>query len=151
MLPDTIERSIVIDAPAERVWSVLTEPAFLGSWLGSGTPVRLDLRPGGLLLLDHGVHGAIPARIERVEPPARLSWRWSQGTAGEEPTAANSTLVEFTLTPAPTGGTLLTMVESGFAGLALPVAQAAERHEANSANWPGKLALLRTECEHVPA
>jgi uncharacterized protein YndB with AHSA1/START domain len=148
MIPDTIERATVINAPLERVWSVLTEPAFLGHWFGSGEPVKIDLRRGGLLVFDHGVHGTIPARIETVEPPRRFSWRWSQGAAGEEPDDTNATLVEFTLAEDdPTGGTRLTMVESGFARLGLPGDEAAVRHRANSQNWPGKLDRLRAHCE----
>ncbi|MEY9872156.1 uncharacterized protein YndB with AHSA1/START domain [Streptacidiphilus sp. MAP12-33] len=150
MIPDLIERTIVIQAPVTRVWSVLTEPAFLGRWFGSGEAVGIDLRPGGLLVFDHGVHGVLPARIETVEPPRALSWRWSQGAAGVEPDATNSTLVEFTLTEGETSGsTRLTMVESGFARLALPDEAAAERHLANSVNWPGKLDELRTGCEQT--
>ncbi|WP_037602318.1 SRPBCC domain-containing protein [Streptacidiphilus rugosus] len=152
MIPDAIERAVVIDADPSRVWTILTEPAFLGTWLGSGKPVSVDLRPGGLLVFDHGVHGTIPARIERVEPQRCFSWRWSQGAAGEEPTEANATLVEFTLTPDTAGGgTRLTMVESGFAKLGLPEDEAAARHRANSENWPGKLALLGDACERAHA
>jgi uncharacterized protein YndB with AHSA1/START domain len=152
MLPDTIERSIVINASAERVWSVLTEPGFLGSWFGNGEPVTIDLRPGGLLVFDHGVHGSIPARIQTVEPPRVLSWRWSQGAAGEEPTQANATLVEFTLTSEGTsGGTRLTLIESGFSRLAIPVDAATDRHRANSLNWPGKLDQLRAQSERAGA
>ncbi|MGW2721792.1 SRPBCC domain-containing protein [Streptomyces sp. NPDC001492] len=152
VIPDSIERTIVINASMERVWSVLTEPAFLGEWFGSGEPVKIDLRPGGLLLFDHGVHGALPARIETVEPPHTFSWRWSQGAAGEEPTDSSATLVEFTLTVDEAGaGTRLTMTETGFARLALPTDEAADRRRANSLNWPGKLDLLRAECEHSGA
>ncbi|SOD86207.1 SRPBCC family protein [Streptomyces sp. Ag109_G2-15] len=151
MIPDTIERTIAINAPVERVWSVLTEPAFLGRWFGTGEPVEIDLRPGGLLVFDHGVHGVIPARIETVEPPRLFSWRWSQGAAGEEPAHGNATLVEFTLTEDDAGGTRLTLVESGFARLGLPADEVAERHRANSRNWPGKLDLLRADCEQIKA
>ncbi|MGF1432376.1 SRPBCC domain-containing protein [Kitasatospora sp. LaBMicrA B282] len=152
MIPDTIERTIVINAPVERVWSVLTEPTFLGRWFGSGEAVKIDLQPGGLLVFDHGVHGVIPARIETVEPPRVLSWRWSQGAAGEEPDDTNATLVEFTLTEDElAGGTRLTLVESGFARLGLPVDEATERHRANSRNWPGKLEQLHAACEQTGA
>lgn len=152
MIPDMIERSIVIGASRERVWAVLTEPAFLGRWFGNGEPVKVDLRPGGLLVFDHGVHGVIPARVETVEPPRRLSWRWSQGAAGEEPDDTNATLVEFTLTgDESSAGTRLTMVESGFARLGLPADEAAVRHRANSGNWPGKLDQLRADCERAEA
>ncbi|MDX2938690.1 SRPBCC domain-containing protein [Streptomyces ipomoeae] len=152
MLSNTIERAIVINAPVERVWTVLTEPAFLGRWFGNGEPVKIELRPGGLLLFDHGVHGTIPARVETVEPPHAFSWRWSQGAAGEEPTGSNATLVTFTLTAdETTGGTRLTMVESGFARLGLPTDEAAARHRANSQNWPGKLDQLCVQCERAAA
>ncbi|GAB7188747.1 SRPBCC domain-containing protein [Kitasatospora sp. Ki12] len=152
MIPDTIERTVMINAPRERVWSVLTEPAFLGRWFGSGAPVEVDLRPGGLLVFDHGVHGTIPARLQRVEPPHTLSWRWSQGAAGQEPGDTDATLVEFTLTAdGSTAGTRLTMVESGFARLGLPAGQAADRHRANTLNWPGKLDRLAADCEQIPA
>ncbi|MER7583847.1 SRPBCC domain-containing protein [Kitasatospora sp. NPDC097691] len=152
MIPDTIERTVVINAPRERVWSVLTEPAFLGRWFGSGQPVEIDLRPGGLVVFDHGVHGTIPARIRAVEPPHALSWRWSQGAAGQEPDDTNATLVEFTLAAdVPTGGTRLTMVESGFASLGLPAGEAADRHRANTLNWPGKLDRLCADCEQIAA
>ncbi|MFJ9825255.1 SRPBCC domain-containing protein [Streptomyces sp. NPDC101160] len=152
MIPDTIERAILINASRERVWSVLSEPAFLGRWFGNGEPVKIDLRPGGLLVFDHGIHGVIPARIQTVEPPRLLSWRWSQGVAGEEPDDSNATLVEFTLTEDDsTGGTRLTMVESGFTHLGLPTEEVIDRHRANSQNWPGKLGQLRADCEQTTA
>lgn len=152
MIPNTIERAILINASRERVWSVLSEPAFLGRWFGNGEPVKIDLRPGGLLVFDHGIHGAIPARIQTVEPPRLLSWRWSQGAAGEEPDGSNATLVEFTLTEDDsTEGTWLTMIESGFAHLGLLTEEAADRHRANSQNWPGKLDQLRADCEQTTA
>ncbi|WP_405518336.1 SRPBCC domain-containing protein [Streptomyces canus] len=152
MIPNTIERAVLINASRERVWSVLSEPAFLGRWFGNGEPVKIDLRPGGLLVFDHGIHGVIPARIQTVEPPNILSWRWSQGAAGEEPDNSNATLVEFTLTEDDsTGGTQLTMVESGFAHLGLPADEAPDRHRANSRNWPDKLDQLRADCEQTTA
>ncbi|KQW02706.1 SRPBCC domain-containing protein [Streptomyces sp. Root369] len=152
MLPDTIERAIVINASADRVWTVLTQPAFLGRWFGTGEPVKVDLRPGGLLVFDHGVHGTIPARVETVEPPRVFSWRWSQGAAGEEPTDSNATLVTFTLVEGgDSGGTRLTMIESGFARLGLPADEVSIRLRANGQNWPGKLDQLREQCEHTEA
>jgi len=152
MIPDVIERSVLINASPERVWTVLTEPAFLGRWFGDGGPVKIDLRPGGLLVFEHGVHGVIPARIETVEPPRVLAWRWSQGAAGEEPDDSNATRVEFTLARDDSAErTRLTMVESGFSRLGLPDDEAADRHRANAGNWPAKLGQLRTECEQTAA
>ncbi len=147
---DAIEREVLIDAPAERVWQVLTEAGFLGTWFGSGTPAQIDLRPGGRLVLDHGVHGALLGRIERVEPPRLLSFRWSQGGPGEEPTEGTATLVQFQLVPVGTR-TRLRVRESGFAGLAIPAPTVRLRHEQNSAGWSRKLDDLHEFLERQTA
>ncbi|MER7752136.1 SRPBCC family protein [Kitasatospora sp. NPDC097643] len=149
MVADSIEREIVIAAPRERVWEILTQAEFLGAWFGNGTPVELDLRPGGRIVFDHGVHGTLPARIERVERPDVFSYRWSQGPAGEEPGEGNSTLVEFTLAPV-LGGTRLRMVESGFATLAMPTGDVRDRHRQNGAGWDRKLPELAAAAEKLP-
>lgn len=148
MVSNTIEREIHISGPVEQVWERLTDARFLGEWFGNGEPVQLDLRPGGLLLFDHGVHGALPARIDTVEPPGKLSYRWSQGVAaGEEPGPDNATLVEITLT-ADGGGTVARFRETGFANLPLPEAHLRTRYEQNSTGLPAKLEQLKQSVEH---
>ncbi|MCX5214823.1 SRPBCC family protein [Kitasatospora sp. NBC_00240] len=148
MVADRIEREIVIAAPPERVWAVLTDPAFLGTWFGSGGPAELDLRAGGRLVFDRLEHGTVPARIERVEPPRCLAYRWSQGLPGEEPGEGNSTLVEFTLVP-DGAATRLRMVESGFAGLDTTQDVRRARRDQNNAGWHHKLAELRQHTEQL--
>jgi uncharacterized protein YndB with AHSA1/START domain len=149
MVSDSIEREIVIAAPVERVWEVLTQAEFLGVWFGTGGAAEIDLRPGGRMVFDHGVHGTLPARIERVERPRVFSYRWSQGAAGEEPDEGNATLVEFTLSP-DGEGTRLRMAESGFAELAMPEEDRRARHEQNGAGWTRKLAELQQHTEQLP-
>jgi uncharacterized protein YndB with AHSA1/START domain len=99
MSADRIEREITIAAPVERVWAVLAEPEHVGQWFGQGKPTEVDLRPGGIMVLDHGENGMFPTRIEKVDPPYFLSYRWASAYPGEETTEDNSTLVEFTLSP----------------------------------------------------
>jgi len=145
--PDRIEREIVIAAPVEQVWAVLTEPAHLSQWFSEGSPAQVDLRPGGIMRVDHAEAGVFPARIERVEPPWFLSYRWASAYPAEETTDSNSTLVEFTLIPE-AGGTRLRLTESGFAALVIP----AERlpyssHESHSAGWTSKLIELQEYTE----
>ncbi|AUG76454.1 hypothetical protein CFP65_1566 [Kitasatospora sp. MMS16-BH015] len=156
MLSDAITNQLVIEATPERVWSVLTDPAFLGSWFGDGepaTPVELDLRPGGPFLLPHHDHGQVSARFERTEPPHHLSWRWSRGPATQIPAEHNSTLVEFTLAPfaGRAGCTRLTVMETGFIRLAVPFDEADARRQATARSWPPKLAHLHRTCEAPPA
>ncbi|WP_380281122.1 SRPBCC domain-containing protein [Kitasatospora purpeofusca] len=149
MVADSIEREITIAAPRERVWEVLTQAEFLGIWFGTGAPAHIDLRPGGRMLLDHGVHGALPALIERVDPPSVFAFRWSQGAAGEEPTGGNSTLVTFTLATEPGDHTRLRMVESGFASLTLPHETARTRSRQNGTGWTRKLTDLACHTERI--
>jgi len=146
---DHIREQILIAAPVERVWSILTEGQFLGSWFGNGEPAQVDLRPGGMIIFDHGVHGALPARIEKVDRPCQLSYRWSQGDAGTEPTDSNATLVVFTLDSV-AEGTVLRVVESGFDSLSdLSAENVQERRGANEQNWPGKLDFMRSYVEQL--
>ncbi|MFB7471940.1 SRPBCC domain-containing protein [Kitasatospora sp. NPDC056184] len=149
MVADSIEREITIAAPRERVWEVLTQAEFLGIWFGTGAPAQIDLRPGGRMLLDHGVHGALAARIERVDPPAVFAFRWSQGAAGEEPGAGNATLVTFTLATEPGDHTRLRMVESGFASLTLPHETVRTRSRQNGTGWTRKLTDLACHTERL--
>src|ERR1700722_3498168 len=97
MTTDRIEREVKVSAPIEAVWAVLTDPAHVGTWFGTGTPADIDLRPGGVMVLDHGDHGTYPTLIVSVEPPRMFSYRWASAYPGVVATEENSTLVEFTL------------------------------------------------------
>jgi uncharacterized protein YndB with AHSA1/START domain len=149
MPDDRIERDIAIAASPRQVWAALTEAGAVSAWLGGGKPAEVELRPGGAMLVDHGAHGALLARFEQVEAPRYLSFRWSQGAAGEEPADGNATLVEFTLAAEGTG-TRLTVAESGFAALTLPPAVRRTRQQENAGNWPHALAALRGLAEGCP-
>ncbi|MFJ4923043.1 SRPBCC family protein [Streptomyces sp. NPDC088725] len=124
---DRVEREISIAAPVERVWSVLTEPEHVGRWFGMGAPTPIDLRPGGIMRLDHGKGHDFPTTIVTVDPPHCFSYRWASGYPGVVADEGNSTLVEFTLVPEG-DGTRLRVVESGFADLVVPEAT---RHDAS--------------------
>ena len=140
MVPEQIEREVVIAAPVERVWAAITEAEHLGTWFGDDG-AEVDLRPGGTLTLRWKEHGTFHTTIAAVEPPRLLSWRWTIN-AGEEPREDNSTLVEFILTPEG-DGTRLRVVESGFRGLDLPEEQRAARVADNTQGWFEELEELR--------
>jgi uncharacterized protein YndB with AHSA1/START domain len=134
MTPDRIEREITIQAPVERVWSVLTEAEHLAGWFADAG-AEIDLRPGGALVLRWEEHGVARARVEAVEPPHRFAYRWSAHHAqGEEPAPGNSTLVEFTLAAAG-DATLLRVVETGFAALATSDEQVRSNYDDNLGGW----------------
>jgi uncharacterized protein YndB with AHSA1/START domain len=100
MVPDRIEREVTIDAPVEVVWSVVTEPEHVSGWLSDSA--EIDLRPGGEAIFTWERHGSARGRVERVEPPHFISFRWMRAVqapgGGSDPREGNSTLVEFRLT-----------------------------------------------------
>jgi uncharacterized protein YndB with AHSA1/START domain len=139
---DRIEREVTISAPIERVWAVLTEPAHVGTWFGNGTPAEVDLRPGGVMVLDHGPYGRYLTLIVHVDPPHALSYRWASVFPDVLATEDNSTLVEFTLEPT-AEGTLLRLSESGFDSLVIPPErEESAGYESHSNGWSGVIAKL---------
>jgi uncharacterized protein YndB with AHSA1/START domain len=148
MSADRIEREIKIQAPIERVWAVLTEPAHVGMWFGAGVPAEIDLRPGGVMVLDHGEHGRYPTLIIDVDPPRAFSYRWAAGYPGITATEDNSTLVEFSL-EASADGTLLRVVESGFDTLVIPAGREdSAGFESHAQGWAGVVVKLGDYAEN---
>ena len=139
MVPDSIEREIVIEAPVERVWSVVTEAEHIGRWFGDAG-AEIDLRPGGALRCSWAKHGTVHGVVERVEAPRFFSYRWAR-PVGADVRHGNSTLVEFSLTPEEKG-TRLRVVESGFRELEGTDAEKAKYAEENTGGWKSELAEL---------
>jgi uncharacterized protein YndB with AHSA1/START domain len=139
MVPDRIEREILIDAPLETVWAIVTDPEHVGSWFSDAADI--DLRPGGAATLTWEKHGVARARVERVEAPHSFSFRWARPPAGE-PREGNSTLVEFALSPEGEG-TRLRVVESGFQELEGTEEEKARYAEENTRGWKLELGELR--------
>ena len=133
---DRIERETLIAAPVERVWELVTAPEHVGVWFGDAG-AEIDLRPGGAMALSWQEHGTVRARVERVEAPHVFAWRWAS-EMDEEPEEGASTLVEFFLEPADRG-TLLRVVESGFAALRLPADEQERRAKGNGDGWDHEL------------
>ncbi len=138
MIPERIEREILIDAPQDVVWSIVTEPEHVGTWFSDAA--EIDLRPGGEAILTWEKHGTSRARVEKVEPQSAFSFRWARPVEGE-PREGNSTLVELTLA-AEGDRTRLRVVESGFRELAWPEEEKATYAEGNSRGWDHELGEL---------
>jgi uncharacterized protein YndB with AHSA1/START domain len=95
-------------------------------------------------------YGDFPVRVEKVEPPVYLAYRWASAFPGAELREDNSTLVEFTLT-AEGDKTRLRVVESGFAALAGTEELRGQAVKDNSGGWPEVLDTLRTNAEQAAA
>jgi uncharacterized protein YndB with AHSA1/START domain len=139
---DRIERSVVVKAPRERVWRAISNAEEFGTWFGvnledqkfsAGQLVRGPITIAGY------EHVIWEVRIERVEPPSLLSFRWHPYAIDpkvdykkEEPT-----LVTLTLTDAPGNATSLTVVESGFDRV--PPERRLEAFRMNSGGWSAQM------------
>ena len=139
---DRIERSIVINAPRERVWLALTDADKFGTWFGAslqGQTFAAGQRVRGQITHCGYEHVFFDAVIERIEPQHLMAWRWNPYAVDpavdyskEEPT-----LVTFTLDDAPGGATLLKVVESGFDKV--PPQRRLEAFRMNSRGWEAQL------------
>ena len=144
MVPQRIEREILIDAPVEVVWAVVTEPEHISGWFSDS--VDLDLRPGGTFVLQWDRHGTVRGRVERVEPPHFFSFRWVVQPA-RDITEDNSTLVEFSVS-AEGDSTRLTVVESGFRDLAGPDDERRRHFDGHVRGWELELGELHEYLGH---
>ncbi|HEX2679756.1 MAG TPA: SRPBCC domain-containing protein [Candidatus Dormibacteraeota bacterium] len=110
MVPVQIEREILIEAPIDVVWRVVTEPEHLQQWFA--TEAELEGRVGGTGSLNFSNHSTSYLQVEAFDPPHRFAYRWLH-KKGSKARPGNSTLVEFTL-QAEASHTRLRVVESGF-------------------------------------
>lgn len=141
MTTDTIEREVLIQAPVDRVWSMITEAEHLGAWFGEAG-ADIDLRPGGALEVRWDGH-SLTGVVAVVDPTRRFAFRWRQidGTADANLADGNSTLVEFSL-EREGEATRVRLVESGFAALDLSAEDRSSMHESHAGGWPLELGDL---------
>jgi len=140
LIPDQIERDILIEAPVETVWRILTEPDEMVKWFAA----RIDFAAspgaeGGLTFSTTGRSWTV--EVEAVEPPRRFTFRW-RPVDDERPPERTSMHVEFTLR-AEAGGTRLRVVESGFDGVDWSDEEKARYAEDHGRGWIRCLDQLR--------
>ncbi|MBI2832878.1 MAG: SRPBCC family protein [Acidobacteria bacterium] len=133
---DRIEKTVVLPAPRARVWRAITTAEEFGAWFG----VKLEgafaegATGRGKITYPGYEHVTMEMLVERIEPEQYFAYRWhpyaidANVDYSHEPT----TLVEFRLEEAG-GGTLLTIVESGFDRI--PLARRAEAFRMNDRGW----------------
>ena len=133
--PDRIERKVELAHPPAKVCAALTSAEGLGTWFGNKATV--DLRPGGTAEMSWTDGPTTHLRIERVDEPTVFGYTWPvYGLPEDDP---RRTYVEFTLEPTATG-TLLTVVESGFAQL--PEDAYHKAYDGNAQGWASELREL---------
>lgn len=146
MTNNAIEREIFIRSDIGHVWSLVSKTGF---WVGDEPHFDVTADEGETAVIETARYGHFPVRVERLEPPRYAAYRWASGFPGEQLSAANSTLVEFTLVEQD-GGVLVQVRESGFAELAGTPEFRAARYADNTAGWAAQLDGLRRAAEGVP-
>lgn len=151
---DRIEKGVLLHAPLERVWRAVSDAEEFGRWFG----VRFD----GPFVAGARVTGRIvpttadpevaemqkpfegtpfEMRVERIEPMRLFSFRWHPAAIepGVDYSKEPTTLVTFELEEA-TGGTMLTLTESGFDSI--PLERRATAFSGNDEGWTHQLRLI---------
>ncbi|WP_406197043.1 SRPBCC domain-containing protein [Kitasatospora sp. NBC_01560] len=149
MSEDRIERETLIEAPLDRVWTLVAQPGF---WVAEEASLAGTVaREGESMVARNPEYGDFPVRVETVRPPTYLAYRWASAFPGEELSADNSTLVEFTLSAEGDGRTRLRVVESGFAALAGSEELRSKAVADNTGGWPQVLDAFRKRAEQPTA
>lgn len=119
----TVRRTIRIDATPDAVWRAITEPALISQWFGAAEFTGFGVGSTGTLTWDD--YGSVPVRIEAIDAPHSITYRWSPddwaGTLPAEVDEVRSTVFTFTI-EAVRAGTQLTVVETGFETASDPAA-----------------------------
>ena len=147
---DRIERKILLKASRSRVWRALSNAEEFGNWFGvalKGKTFAAGQRVQGQITYPGYEHIVFEVLIERMEPERLLSWRWHPAAVdpavdySKEPT----TLVVFELKEVE-GGTLLSLVESGFDNV--PPSRRLEAFRMNCGGWGEQMKNIE---KHVAA
>lgn len=137
-----IERSIVINAPRDRVWRALSNSDEFSAWFGvdlKGQAFVAGQRARGQITHCGYEHVWFDVVFERIEPQNLLSYRWHPFAVDptQDYTKEQPTLVTFTLKDIPDNGTLLTVLESGFDNV--PPHRRLEAFRMNDHGWEAQI------------
>lgn len=151
---DRIEKRVFLRAPQERVWRAISDAAEFGAWFGMeldggfapGAQITGRIRPTKadpeVAAIQQKYDGMpIAFFVDRIEPMSLFAYRWHPFALDTtvDYSSEPMTLVTFTLAPAE-GGTMLTVVESGFD--AIPLERRADAFEANEEGWAFQLRVI---------
>jgi len=144
---DRIEKQILLRAPRARVWRALTDAGEFGTWfrVALDDEFTVGARVTGRVTYPGYEHLRFQVFVERMEAESRFSFRWHPHPVEPEEDDSNrpTTLVEFRIEET-AGGTLLTVVESGFDHLPADLRDEAFRR--NSEGWEIQMQNIR---DHV--
>lgn len=137
---DRIERTIDIDASAEKVWALVSRP---GWWINEE---EVDPEPelreeDGLTVLVHPKYGEFRLRTLEADEPRYVAFHWVDNVAPEA-----GTTVQFWIEPRD-GGVTLKVVESGFENLRKDRAAIDHQIQENTQGWAIELGCAKAFVE----
>jgi uncharacterized protein YndB with AHSA1/START domain len=149
-MTDRIERSVELKAPIARVWRALTDHEEFGAWFR----VKLDgpFAPGrvsrGNTTYPGYEHVKWESTVVRMEEPHAFAYTWHPYAIDPDADYSNEppTLVEFRLESTASGGTRVTVTESGFDKI--PLARRQDAIRSNTGGWEEQLGNIKA---HVDA
>jgi uncharacterized protein YndB with AHSA1/START domain len=151
MADDRIEKRIELKAPLSRVWRALTDHREFGLWFR----VKLDgpFVPGqvstGWITYPGYEHLKWEAVVQKMEPERLFSFTWHPHAVDPKMDYSKEppTLVEFRLEKT-AGGTLLTVIESGFDKI--PAGRRPEALRMNERGWTEQLKNIESHVAQKP-
>ena len=161
---DKIVKTVLLQAPLERVWEAISDAQQFGSWFGvrfvepfaaqsrlSGTIAPTSVDPEVAKLQKPHEGKVFEFWVDRIEPMRYIAFRWHPFAIDThvDYTREPTTLIEFTLQVVG-NDTELTIVESGFENI--PVARRAAAFHANESGWSHQIRLIEKYlASRVPA
>jgi uncharacterized protein YndB with AHSA1/START domain len=147
-MADSIEKSIDIRAPIERVWTALTDHEQFGTWFRAkmAGPFKVGEATKGRVTSPGYEHILWDATVTAMGRPHRFAFTWHPYAidTAVDYSLEPPTLVEFTLEP--TGeGTRLTVTESGFD--ALPAHRRDIALRMNEGGWTQQVLNIKAHVE----
>ena len=143
---DRIEKQIDINAPAGRVWTLISEPG----WFIYNEEIadhRIETS-GDVSIIHDPKHGSYAFRTVTLDPPKYAAFRWM---ADVDDAASASTLVEFWIDETSSDSVTLRVLESGFASLPGDAAARRKRLDENTEGWTIELGVAKRYVENVHA
>ena len=160
---DRIEKNVFLKAPQARVWQAISDSKRFGAWFGVtfdapfapgarmvGTLTGTTVDPETAKRMEGYKGTRFEFQVDRIEPEHHFSYRWHPFALDGDVdySIEPMTLVAFDLKEA-RGGTMLTIVESGFD--AIPLARRADAFEANDEGWAQQAILIEKYLALAPA
>ena len=138
--PNEIRKQLHIKAPPSRVWRAITDFEQFGAWfrVKLETPFVVGQPTSGQITYKGWEHVRFTLVTDAIEPETRFAYLWHPYAIDMEKDYSSEpmTRVEFLLEPRD-GGTLVTVVESGFDRL--PPERLAEAFRMNERGWAEQL------------